>query len=149
MAANDLNAFGNRMVRLGRKIPERSNKLLRKVFLTADQVLVLGTPVDTGRARSGWVPSVTQPSDNEPGAFSPGENLGIGEARNAAIALEKAVIVAAQHKIGQSLFITNNVVYIVPLDKGHSPQAPQGFTKQAVAAARMVVRDPNREKLTR
>jgi len=78
------------------------------------------TPVDTGHARSNWVPSVGAPARGE----EPGSGGAAQAAGEASIAGYKAT--------AGSAYISNNVPYIQRLDQGHSLQAPTGFVRQSV-----------------
>ena len=107
---------------------DNSGEQVKKAAITADQVLVLTTPVDLGLARGNWVVSLGSPSDE---VFE--------KPRQVAVALEagKATVALWDHETG-GIFITNNTPYIVPLDEGHSSQAPAGMSHQALTAAASV-----------
>lgn len=91
------------------------------------------TPRDTGWARSNWVPSVGRPADplrEPPGRPSAGDVAtaraaqAAGEAELAGFDLEKG-----------SVFVSNNVPYIIPLNNGSSRQAGEAFVERAVERA--------------
>lgn len=105
-------------------------RVVRKAGLVADQVVVLSTPVDTGRARNNWILSIGTPlrGDREP-----------DKAGGGALANARQAIATYRLDFG-SIFITNNVPYIIPLENGSSRQAPSGMARQGVAAAAKVVR---------
>jgi hypothetical protein len=120
------------------------NRVIRKAALVADQVAVLATPVDTGRARGGWFVSIDAPS----AGISEPIGISADQAANKTEATKKALD-QAEAEIGKytdegSIFITNNVAYIGELDDGSSRQAPEGMTAQAVQAAQDLVRRANR-----
>lgn len=123
-----------KMVVLARDISVNSDRLVRAVALVIDQTLVLGTPVDTGLARSNWLVSIGSPRDDVIAPYSPGNRLGINEGANAQGALQQGQDVIAQYRKGQVVFITNNVFYVDLLDQGHSQQAPEGFVDMALQA---------------
>lgn len=104
--------------------------VIRQVAVVVDQVLVMSTPVDTGRARGAWLATVGAPTDAE----GPLDKEG-----GSTITANNAVIETRRDDGGQSIFITNNVPYIVPLDNGTSVQAPGGMTAQAIQAAEYIV----------
>jgi len=97
---------------------EHLENVVRYIALTLDQKVVLRTPVDTGRARGNWYPSIGQPSDevNE-NAFDKSGTTTFGEIA--------AVVVNAQ--LGSVIWLTNNLPYIVRLEDGYSGQAPTGM----------------------
>lgn len=78
------------------------------------------TPVDTGRARAGWLPSISAPRD-EVTTTTQMEDFGRA---------------FSGIKGGDVGFLSNNVHYIQFLDKGSSDQNPEGMV--AVAMAELV-----------
>lgn len=101
----------------------------QKVVLVVDSALVLGTPVDTGRARGNWLPSIGTPDDRQ---ILDAVDKGGMNAINAATGK------ANELKFGDTFYISNNLPYIGKLEDGHSRQAPQGFVQKALQAARAV-----------
>ena len=112
------------------------DKLARETALVIDQAVVVGTPVNTGRARSGWILSLGAASEKTRPPYAPGKNLGIGESANARGAIEQAQTTIKARAPGQDIYISNNVGHIVPLNNGTSSQAPAGFIEKAVAIGR-------------
>lgn len=135
-----LGEFASRIRRHGRRVETGANELKRKVALVVDREVVMETPVDTGRARSNWIVSLTAPilSTQEP--YAPGEKLGKGEGANAAAAMEQAQLVISAVKSGDDIYISNNVHYIGLLNEGTSAQAPSGFVQSAVLRGVSTVR---------
>lgn len=110
--------------------------LVRKASLTGLGVVSLGTPVDTSRARSNWQTSIGAP------AGGVREPIGEGAAQKV---IERGSSVIAAWKVGRgSIFLTNNLSYIVPLDEGSSAQAPAGMSSSALLAMRQTVGKPSR-----
>lgn len=107
---------------------------MRKVALAVDQVVVLRTPVDTGRARSNWVVTLGTGTSSEVPLTS-------GES---ALASAKTVIAKFRIRL-RSLFIQNNVPYIEQLENGRSAQAPNGMLRFGLLAGINVA---NREKFS-
>lgn len=135
-----LGEFARRIRAHGARVETGSNQLKRKVALIVDREVVMETPVDTGRARSNWVVSITAPvlSSHEP--YAPGSKLGKGERNNAAAAMAQAQLVISAVKSGDDIYISNNVKYIGLLNEGHSAQAPSGFIQSAVLRGVSAVR---------
>lgn len=108
-----------------------AEKVVRKAALAADAALVLSTPVDTGRARGGWLAAVDSIAlETVPKLDKSGTE-----------ALAQAREVISQWRLGDgTIFLSNSVPYIVPLEEGHSKQAPQGMTRHGIAAARAELR---------
>lgn len=125
--------FDRRMQQIAQAVVRNTEREVRSAALVADQVVVMATPVDTGRARSNWVTSIGAP------VFQNADPPGPGGAGPKAISQGQQVI--AQWRVGAGpIFISNSVPYIEPLDRGHSKQAPEGMTAQAVEAASRYLR---------
>jgi hypothetical protein len=116
------------MRRRAQAVEVNVDRVVQETALAVDRELVVSTPVDTGRARSNWqVGANIAPT----GTLEPSD-LGAPIAQ-----AERAVAV---RQPGQNIYIVNNLPYIVPLNEGHSAQAPAGFVEDAVQAGREVVR---------
>ena len=98
-------------------------ELIAMIGLDITTRLVLATPVDTGRARANWWPSV-------------------GTARVRAlkstdqmrpIKLAKERFDPKRMPYFATLFIANNLPYIEALNNGHSKQAPVNFVESTVS----------------
>lgn len=114
---------------------------VRKAALVADQVAVLATPVDTGRARAAWLVSVGSPREGK-GTYEgkAGEReTNEGPATSAALTQGAAEIAKYDLEAG-SIFLQNNLSYIGELDEGSSAQAPEGMTAAAIQAASEVIK---------
>lgn len=130
-----LGDFTKRMGRLGTRIEENADKLVRKTVLAVDQAVVLATPVDKGRARSNWVAELDTAFSGEVEPYVPGEGGSTGGA-NSQAAMDQAARVAASYDGDRhsEVHITNNLPYIEALNDGHSAQAPADFVGEAVQA---------------
>lgn len=122
--------------RIMAKLEGAAEKVVRRIQLTAWQTLTSATPVDTGHARSGWLPTTGSPADARLDAPKDrGDASSQAGARFAASAT-KAQQIAATYKLPQGkVFLTNPVPYIVYLNAGSSAQAPANFVDIAIAQA--------------
>lgn len=113
-------------------LDEVSEKVIRKITLDIVANLIGSTPVDTGWARANWVPSIGLPVQ---------KNL-----RNVQVTPQRAAGArgSQQSAIGRitgyrlpmgSVFISNNVPYIMRLNDGSSKQEPAGFVQRAIRKA--------------
>ena len=93
-----------------------------------------GTPVDTGWARANWVPNIDSPNRDGGGNRARGSRISQTPGRRAE-QQEGIASVATRYKLGQTVYISNNVPYIVRLDQGSSTQAPSGFVQRAIIKA--------------
>ena len=110
--------FAIDLEKFGEVTREQAKVIFQKIALDLDQRVVLATPVDTGRARGNWFPSINEPSGK---VDLDAEDKSGGKALSA---LDSAV---AQVELGDALWMTNNLPYILPLENGHSKQAPEGM----------------------
>lgn len=109
--ALDLKKFGN-------VTQEQATTIFRKITLDLDSAVVLSTPVDEGRARGNWFPSLNSPSSQvDEKTFD----------KSGSKAISQASAVVASAKLGDTVWLTNNLPYILPLENGHSKQAPEGM----------------------
>jgi hypothetical protein len=109
------------------KTKVKPSLIVKKIGMDMYHRIVIRTPVDTGRARANWQLTVNEmPSASVAFGFSGkkvAEGGGVKESK------------APNIKVGPGdvVFITNNVVYIVPLEYGHSQQAPMGMVRITIA----------------
>lgn len=124
----------------------RAVRIVKSSALELFKRIVSRTPVDTGRARANWQIDLNGISENA-GVNFQGER---GEPRdkedharrdmNAARATQEAISKGTAKVEGgvdehtRKICIFNNVVYIIPLEYGHSKkQAPEGMVRISVA----------------
>lgn len=110
--AADIKAFA-------KKTGQRADEQAVATLFKLNSLIVNRTPVDTGRARGGWVASVGSPSQSKGQADKSGQ----GAIRKANAQSEKAV------KNRDIYYLANNVRYIVKLEYGSSDQAPNGMVR--------------------
>ena len=110
-------AFGADLVAVGKALGiESANEVAVILGIQVFKGIVLKTPVDTGRARANWMISEGSPQvatvlgTQAPATPSPMDFKG-----------------------GSRIFITNSLPYIVPLEYGHSKQAPAGMVRVTLA----------------
>ena len=106
----------------------KSARIRRAGAIKADSILVTSTPVDTGLARSNWLPSVRAPRN---------EVIKLQAEGNSTIVTPRSLNFQEWNNIDVNtpIYLTNNVEYIVYLNDGHSGQAPAGFVEKAIAGA--------------
>lgn len=91
------------------------------VMVTTD--LVFLTPVDTGRARSNWIVTNSEPSSGTVGGGFSG--------RSGATSIASA---AANRPVeGITIYVTNNLPYILYLEHGTDKIAPYYMVRRAIA----------------
>lgn len=127
----NLNIFATQMNQLAGNIQQNERKLLRDVATAIVDKVAETTPIDTGQASSNWITSLGAPVQhyNPVPKTAPigGAGPGVSKAQ-----VRQAV---APVKGGQSVWIANNVPYIVELNRGSSKQAPRDYVDKAVVTA--------------
>lgn len=116
--------------RFGAKTAQQMSLAHRKVALDLFTRVIMRSPVDTGRFRANWQTTVGERAVGTREAFDKGPVQASG--MNAAIsskAAAEAVQVVSRAPLGPDLWLANNLPYAVPLENGHSPQAPGGMVK--------------------
>lgn len=116
--------FALNLRRFGDVTEKQATMIIKKIILVADSGVVLMTPVDTGRARGNWYPSLEVPSTAMNMAAS-------DKGGNQTIASISAKL--PSFKLGGVFWMTNNLPYILPLENGHSKQAPEGMVDLTLA----------------
>lgn len=106
------------------KVIKPLEKRVRAVALKVDSELVNTTPVDTGRARANWLPTL-----NIPANYS-----------NASLTPQSPEDVTKAFKITDTIYITNNLPYINRLNDGYSQKAPAGFVQMAIAKGKRILK---------
>lgn len=115
------------------KVRARADLVVRKVSLDILGRIIVRTPVDTGRARANWQVDLNQMPTGQVESIFEGTMAG---------SIAEAVIGAKLSRInGQTtVYIANNVPYILRLEEGYSKQAPAGMVAITVAEYPFVVK---------
>jgi len=109
------------------------DRYFRAITLGIYKDVIIGTPVDTGRARGNWQLAV----GSAPTTEAERKEKGQGGSQ-----LREATAKTSRPLAGRSVFIANNLPYIVSLEEGHSKQG-RGFVQNALnrAEARIIALD--------
>lgn len=110
--------FAIDLERFGDTTREQAKTIFQKITLDLDRAVVLATPVDTGRARGNWFPSLQRPSSRVKDDV---------EDKTGQSAINAQVGVVNRAKLGDTLWLTNNLPYVLVLENGSSKQAPMGM----------------------
>lgn len=117
-------SFSIDLARICQKYKGDIKKAVQKITMEAFRRVILRTPVDTGRARANW-------SVSEGQIGSTYEIDVVDQSGN------KTVATATRTVDGWdchgSIFLSNNLPYIIPLEYGSSNQAPGGMIRLTVA----------------
>lgn len=91
--------------------------------------LVAGKDYVGGRFRGNWQFSIDTPADGELDTIDPSGNATVAALRAQVSGLT----------IGQTAYIVNNLPYAIPLEYGHSKQAPHGMVRVTLANFQRIV----------
>lgn len=112
------------------KVQGRVEHAFKKICLDLDRGVVLSTPVKTGRARGGWNVGINSVNLSE---------TELDQSGQATVDKNEAVI--ASSKVGDVVFISNNVDYIGDLEGGSSKQAPNGMVAKTLRRFPQIIRE--------
>ena len=99
--------------------------------------LVAGKDYVGGRFRGNWQFSIGAPAEGELDQIDPAGG----------VTLAKLRLQVEQLTIGQTAYIVNNLPYAVPLEYGHSKQAPGGMVRITLARFQQIVDEAIRNNL--
>lgn len=114
--------------RVGKALRRRLESTVRRVMLGVHAELLHATPVDTGWARTNWVPNVGAPFEGTAGSREAAEAGRLDRAPQ-----EAGVAALRDYRLEQGdVHDTNNVPYIQLLNAGSSRQAPPAFVQASI-----------------
>ncbi|MFZ3193688.1 MAG: hypothetical protein WA154_10860 [Moraxellaceae bacterium] len=105
-----------------------ADRIVRGLTIELFAGVVRDTPVDTGRARGNWSTTV--------GQVPAGARERLDQSGGAAIA---EVVAETPEKVGNKVYLTNNLPYIMPLEEGYSKQAPAGMVRRNFLRVRQIL----------
>lgn len=104
---------------------------LREIIIEVGNSLIRMSPVDTGRFRGNWHLSIDVV-----------ENVTFDDADpNGQEAIAALVSAVSDFTAGQAAYIINNLPYAIPLEYGHSTQAPKGMVRVTLARFQQIVNE--------
>tara|TARA_R110002167_G_scaffold154560_2_gene348784 strand:- start:193 stop:576 length:384 start_codon:yes stop_codon:yes gene_type:complete len=110
------------------KFTKKTNRITEQVFkgtvISLFSKVVLRTPVDTGRLSQSWRPTLNKPSQSLSSSGSKGIEA-----------------VVAKAKVGDSIFLVNNLPYAQKIESGSSKQAPAGMVAITVAEYKKIINE--------
>lgn len=111
------------------KLEQWGEKVVRGTLLSLSSAIIKDTPVDTGRLRSNWIPSINAPKSTESGTTSE------------ANVISEVSSTTASVKFGDTFYLTNNLPYAVAIEYGHSKRFPEGMLRRNVAKYAQAIRE--------
>ncbi len=122
-------SFGLQLAEFAEQAKEAVDASLREVVIEIGNSLIRMSPVDTGRFRGNWQFSVSSPAAGTVDALDP----------SGAEASARLVGDSILFKVGETAYIVNNLPYAIPLEYGHSDQAPGGMVRITLARFQRIV----------
>lgn len=141
--SGDMATAAKRFFRLAKGVEVATINVTKEQAADAVYFLAKDTPVDVATARSNWRVGISRPLVGRIQAYFPYRSrhsapYGPGGRKSEKSNLN-ATVSAARLKLSKyvkgSIYISNNMPYIGPLDRGHSKQTSAGFVARAVLAA--------------
>ena len=122
-------SFAETLVAFAEKTREAIDDVFREVVIEIGTSVIRLSPVDTGRFKGNWQFTVGAPSNQSIDTVDKSGHETIAE----------LVAQASNLEAGQVAYIVNNLVYGVPLEYGHSDQAPAGMVQITLARYQQIV----------
>jgi len=117
--ANDYRTFALQLDDFARRVGLSGTTVAKRVAFDVFARIVRKTPVDKGRAKGSWTISV----NNADRTVQPDGQASYPVPQVGALNVQP----------GDSIWISNNLPYIVKLEEGHSQQAPAGMVAVSLA----------------
>lgn len=126
-------SFKNDLRKFADSVEEDVSTVVKGGAFKIFQQLSDRTPRDKGRASAAWNASKNKINKKVPpkGEYPKRSN----------IELSSEIEKIGKFEEKDTIFLSNNLEYIVPLDRGHSKQAPSGFFRASISAWKQFIRD--------
>lgn len=119
-----MGSFTLDLERFGAKTKETMRLVVSKIALDLLSRIVVRSPVDTGRFRAN--------NQIDINSISGGAVLEFEARGDGGVTVNRGSEKLGSYKLGDTIFIYNNVEYAIPLEYGHSKQAPTGVYRISV-----------------
>jgi hypothetical protein len=123
------NLFEVQIAKFVEKANGNIDLVVRKVALDMFTRVIIKSPVDTGRFKGNWQVAIES---------IPAGTLKIYDKEGTAT-IAKVTAEVLGLKAGQIIYLVNNVSYAIPLEYGHSQQAPGGMVRITIQEWNAVV----------
>lgn len=123
--------FSLQIAQFAEQTKEAIDASVREIVIELGNSLIRMSPVDTGRFRGNWQFTIGSPATDTVADYA--TSAGEASARLTADAI--------LFKAGETAYIVNNLPYAIPLEYGHSDQAPGGMVRMTLARFQKSVED--------
>jgi hypothetical protein len=138
-----MNTLNSQLKDFNKDIKKRINRYKINLAKFILWFLIKSTPVDTSTALSNWIVGLGKQRDRKIEAHKVGVD-GSTQDISAGIAMSLGGAIIQRAKVGEIVYITNNVDYIELLNMGYSVQAERHYIERCVSDA---IEQMKREKL--
>lgn len=122
-------SFAESLAAFAEQAKEAIDEVFREVVIEIGSSVIRLSPVDTGRFKGNWQVTVGSPSNQSINTVDKS-----GHETIAALVAEVSKLEA-----GQVAYVVNNLLYGIPLEYGHSDQAPAGMVQITLARFQQIV----------
>lgn len=122
-------SFALSLAEFAEQAKEAIDSSLREIVIEIGASVIRMSPVDTGRFRGNWQFSIGAPEQGQLDRLD----------KNGSAATAELVNGAIQFKAGDTAYIVNNLPYAIPLEYGHSDQAPGGMVRITLERFQQIV----------
>ncbi|WP_259699468.1 HK97 gp10 family phage protein [Pseudomonas fluorescens] len=124
-------SFAESLAAFAEQTREAIDNVFREVVIEIGSSVIRLSPVDTGRFKGNWQFTIGSPS-----------NQSLDTADKAGHETIAALVAQVSSlEAGKIAYIVNNLVYGVPLEYGHSAQAPAGMVQITLARFQQIVEE--------
>lgn len=128
-----MGSFTLDLTRFGKKTEKQISQIVRKICLDLFTIIVTRSPVDTGRFRANNQIDINGMAGTTLLEFHEGGTGDTSLTVTSSTAMQgREGAKLAAYKLGDTVFLYNNVVYAMRLERGHSKQAPSGVYRVSV-----------------
>jgi hypothetical protein len=131
-------SFSGDIRKFNSKVDKAATAIFRGTSLDLFAHVVRRSPVRTGRFRGNWQAEINKPAKGIKRTLDKSGASAIRSAKNA----------TGKVRLGESVFLVNNLPYSIKLERGSSDQAPRGMVRVTVRAfKRMLARRARKHKV--
>ena len=123
-------SFSGDIARFAKETGQATEAVFRGTTLDMVSRIIRRTPVQDGFLRGAWQTNINSLDTSIPGVA---DKSGDATIRNANETIARA-------KIGDVIYLSNNLPYALAIEDGHSDQRPQGMVKVTVAEFERMVK---------
>jgi hypothetical protein len=129
--AGQQGSFALQLAQFAEQAKEAIDSTLREVVIEIGNSVIRMSPVDTGRFRGNWQFSIGSPAAG---------TLDVAD-KDGSVAMARIEGDSLLFKAGETAYIVNNLPYAIPLEYGHSDQAPGGMVRVTLARFQQIIEE--------